>query len=156
MRPPATHPGGNSHIWYGFGRFALEANQALILEFDEPNARLWSVQWLLDPWYENPDLLNRFTGVVGAEAHVDGDGRVRVVFAGRDPGVPNWLDVSGYTRGLFVTRWIWCADGPATRLSVTSLDALRDHLPADTPVVTGDERAAQLQRRRTHLVHRRR
>jgi hypothetical protein len=156
MRPPATNPGGNSHIWYGFGRFALEDDQALILEFDEPDARLWSVQWLLDPWYENPDLLNRLTGITGAQAHVDGDGRVRVVFAGRDPGVPNWLDVGGYRRGLFVTRWIWCERGPPTSLSVVSSSELRARLPADTPVVTPEQRAAQLLRRRTHFVHRRR
>jgi hypothetical protein len=156
MRPPATNPGGNSHIWYGFGRFALRDDQALILEFDAPDARLWSVQWLLDPWYENPDLLNRPTGITGAEAHVDGDGRVRVVFAARDPGAPNWLDVGGYERGLFVTRWIWCEHGPPTSLSVVSSSELRARLPADTPVVTPEQRAAQLLRRRTHFVHRRR
>jgi hypothetical protein len=156
MRPPATNPGGNRHIWYGFGRFELGGAQALVLEFEKPDARLWSVQWLLDPWYENPDLLNRRTGITGAEAHVDADGRVRVVFAALDPGVPNWLDVSGYPRGLFVTRWIWCEQGPPTSLAVVPIDQLRDQLPADTPVVTEEQRTAQLLRRRTHLVHRRR
>jgi hypothetical protein len=156
LRPPAPHKGGNSHIWYGFGRFELQPREALVLEFEEPAARLWSVQWLLDPWYENPDLLHRLTGVTGAEAHVNGDGRVRIVFAGEDPGVANWLDVSGYPRGLFVTRWIWCAEGPETQLSVTPLDRLRDRLPADTPVINPEQRAQQIARRRTHFVHRRR
>jgi hypothetical protein len=153
---PAPHRGGNSHIWYGFGRFALKDDEALILEFAKPDARLWSVQWLTDPWYENPDLLQRLTGVVGAEAHVDADGRVRIVFAAEDPGVPNWLDVSGYPSGLFVTRWIWCAAGPETRLSVVPLVELRDRLPPDTPTVTAEQRAAQIARRRKHFVHRRR
>jgi hypothetical protein len=156
LRPPAPHKGGNSHIWYGFGRFELQAGEALILEFEKPAARLWSVQWLLDPWYENPDLLHRLTGITGAEAYVDGDGRVRIVFAAEDPGVPNWLDVSGYPRGLFVTRWIWCAEGPETRLTVAPLSRLRDHLPADTPTTDPEHRAAQVARRRAHFVHRRR
>jgi hypothetical protein len=156
LRPPAPHAGGNSHIWYGFGRFALEEHEALVLEFDEPKARLWSVQWLLDPWYESPDLLTRVTGIVGSEAHVDSDGRIRIVFAGRDPGAPNWLDVSGYPRGLFVTRWIWCAEGPQTRLSVVPFAGLRSRLASDTPAVTPEQRAARLRRRRTHFVHRRR
>jgi hypothetical protein len=156
LRPPAPHKGGNSHIWYGFGRFELADGEALILEFDEPAARLWSVQWLLDPWYESPDLLHRLTGVTGAEAQVDRDGKVRIVFAAADPGVPNWLDVSGYPRGLFVTRWIWCAEGPETRLSVVPVGELRSRLPADAPSVNPEQRAAQVARRRTHLVHRRR
>jgi hypothetical protein len=156
LPPPAPHKGGNSHIWYGFGRFELEDDEALILEFDKPAARLWSVQWLLDPWYENPELLHRLTGVTGAEAHVDRDGKVRIVFSATDPGIPNWLDVSGYRRGLFVTRWIWCAEGPETRLAVAPLARLGDHLPADTPTINPEQRAARIARRRTHFVHRRR
>jgi len=96
------------------------------------------------------------TGIVGSEAHVDGDGKVRIVFAGRDPGVRNWLNVSGYPRGLFVTRWIWCDEGPQTRLSVVPVARLRSFLAPDTPQVTPEQRAAQLRRRRTHFVHRRR
>jgi len=156
MRPPAPQTGGNSHIWYGFGRFSLQPDEALVLEFEEPEARLWSVQWLLSPWYENPDILNRITGIPGREAHVDADGRVRIVFAERDPGVPNWLDVSGYPQGLFVTRWIWCEQGPPTRLSVVPSADLRSHLPPATPTITPQQRAAQRARRRAHLVHRRR
>jgi len=95
MRPPAPNRGGNKHIWYGFGRYGLDEGEALVLEFARPEARLWSVQWLLDPWYENPDLLTQLTGITGDEAHLDNDGRVRIVFAARDPGVRNWLDVSG-------------------------------------------------------------
>lgn len=156
LRPPAAHAGGNSHIWYGFGRFALNDDQALILEFDRPAARLWGVQWLLDPWYENPDLLNRLTGITGAEAFINCDGRVRIVFAARDPGIPNWLDVNSYPHGLFVTRWIWCEQGVPTNLSVVPISELSSHLPSDTPHITKEQRAAQLARRRTHYVHRRR
>jgi hypothetical protein len=156
MRPPANFAGGNSHIWYGFGRFALGPGEALILSFDKPAARLWSVQWLTDPWYENPDMSERFSGITSCEAYVNADGKVRIVFAAGDPGVPNWLETSGYPRGLFVTRWIWCHVGPRTELAVVSLSRLRDHFPADTPVVTADERAGQRARRRAHFAHRRR
>ncbi len=156
MKPPAPNKGGNSHIWYGFGRFALADDEALILEFERPEARLWSVQWLTDPWYENPDLLSRLTGITGAEAHVDVDGRVRVVLAGKDPGIGNWLDTGGYPQGLFVTRWIWCEDGPETLLKIVPFAQLRDHLPQSIPEVTGPERRQQISRRRKHFVHRRR
>lgn len=156
MSPPAPNKGGNRHIWYGFGRFSLKPGEALILEFVCPQARLWSVQWLTDPWYENPDLLTRLTGLTGAEAHVDSDGRVRVIFAQEDPRVPNWLDVRDYPSGLFVTRWIWCVDGPSTKLLVVPLSELFEHLPSGTPTVTSEERTKQVSRRRRHFVHRRR
>lgn len=156
LNPPKPMKGGNSHIWYGFGRFALSPEEAMVLSFDKPEARLWSVQWLLDPWYENPDLLGRLTGIVGNEAEVTSDGRVRIVFAAQDPGVRNWLDVSGYPRGLFVTRWIWCEQGPPTGIEVVPFADLRDHLPADTAPFTPEQRAEQRARRRTHFVHRRR
>ena len=156
MKPPATNKGGNSHIWYGFGRFALADDEALVLEFERPEARLWSVQWLTDPWYENPDLLNRLTGITGEEAHVDADGRVRIVFAAHDPGLRNWLDTSGYPQGLFVTRWIWCEAGPEIVLKVVPLSELPDHLPAGTPMLAKGERQLQIARRRRHFVHRRR
>jgi hypothetical protein len=156
IRPPAVNKGGNKHIWYGFGRFALKDDEALILEFARPEARLWSVQWLTDPWYENPDLLTRLTGLTGAEAHIDRDDRVRAVLSAKDPGIANWLDVSGYPNGLFVTRWVWCAEGPDVAVKAIPLADLRDHLPADTPAIGTAERAAQIARRRAHFVHRRR
>jgi hypothetical protein len=156
INPPAVNKGGNKHIWYGFGRFALHDDEALILEFPRPEARLWSVQWLTDPWYENPDLLTRLTGLPGTEAHVDSDDRVRVVLSARDPGIGNWLDVSGYPSGLFVTRWVWCAEGPGVGLKVVPLTELRNHLPAETPAIDAAQRAAQVARRRAHFVHRRR
>lgn len=156
MKPPATNKGGNANIWYGFGRFALAEGEALVLEFDRPQARLWSVQWLTDPWYENPGLLSRLTGITGDEAHIDADGRVRIVLAGNDPGVRNWLDTSGYPEGLFVTRWIWCEEGPEVGMKMLPLAGLLDHLPAQTPILDKAERQRQVSRRRTHFVHRRR
>ncbi|MGE0385580.1 MAG: DUF1214 domain-containing protein [Gammaproteobacteria bacterium] len=156
LNPPITHPGGNSHIWYGFGRFALAPDEALVLEFDAPQARLWSVQWLTSPWYENPDLVNRQTGLPSGEIHVDADGRVRIVLAGTDPRVPNWLDTSDHGQGYIVTRWIWCEHGPEVTHRVLPLAQLRAHLPAGTPIVAPEARAAQLARRRTHFACRRR
>jgi hypothetical protein len=44
---PASQQGGNRNILYGFGRFALQGSEALIVSFDKPSARLWNIQWLL-------------------------------------------------------------------------------------------------------------
>lgn len=156
MRAPSTVRGGNSHIWYGFGRFELEDDQALLMEFDRPQARLWGVQWQRSGWFENADFYNRMTSLPGGEAHVDSDGRVRVVFSAIDAGAPNWLDTAGYKSGLFLMRWIWCERAPPVSLCVAPLAQLRGRLPRDTPVITRERRAKDLARRRSHFACRRR
>jgi hypothetical protein len=156
VSPPSAHAAGNKNIQYGFGRFELDDDQALLLEFARPDARLWSVQWLTDPWYENPDLANRATSVSGRHAHVGTDGIVRVVVTGSDPGVPNWLDVTGHSRGVLVVRWIWCRSGSEVSSRVVDIDEVRAALPPDTPTVTPADRAAEQARRRGHFASRRR
>jgi hypothetical protein len=41
-----------------------------------------------------------------ASAVPDAAGRVRVVIAGSDPGVPNWLDTAGHRRGCIIARQV--------------------------------------------------
>jgi hypothetical protein len=149
ISPPGSQLGGNKNIQYGFGRFELEPGQALVIEFARPDARLWSVQWLTDPWYENPDLANRSTSVNGRDAHVGVDGIVRVVVSAADPGVPNWLDVGGYTRGVLMMRWIWCAAGTDIATHVVDVETVREMLPPE-------QRRAEQARRRSHFAGRRR
>jgi len=153
ISPPGNQLGGNKNIQYGFGRFELAADQALVIEFARPDARLWSVQWLTDPWYESPDLANRSTSVSG-RLHVGPDGIVRVVVSATDPGVPNWLDVTGYSRGVLMMRWIWCKAGSDISTKVVDLAALRNVVPADTPIVTPDQRRVEQARRRSHFASR--
>jgi len=153
---PARQPAGNRHIWYGFGKFSLGRGKALILEFEAPVARMWSVQWLTSPWYESAGLADRLTGLFGSDAVIDSDGKVRIIFSGEDPGVPNWLDTSGYGEGIFVTRWLWCDDGPVPTTKVVPIADLDACLPPDTVRMTGVERRQQIARRRAHFARRRR
>jgi hypothetical protein len=154
---PTRQSFGNSNIAYGFGRFDLAPGECLVLEFAEPSARLWGVQWLTSPWYENPDQLNRFTSVGGRQAFVNADGAVRIVLSASDPGAPNWLDIAGYGEGVIASRWIWTADdGPLITARVVASDEVRSALPPDTPVVDPAARAALQARRRAHFATRRR
>jgi hypothetical protein len=147
-RRPGT--GGNSNIWYGMGSFDLDDDDALLLEFRAPKARAWAIQWCTEPWYENADMANRVTSLTGNDAHVDDDGIVRIVVCAEDPGVENWLDVTGYRTGVIVLRWIWCDEGEDVTSRVVRRDALRDALPASSPHVSRDERAV----RRANLARR--
>jgi len=154
---PTRQDAGNRNIAYAFGRFELDASEALVLEFAKPDARLWGVQWLTTPWYENPDLANRSTSVRGDEAFVNDDGMVRVVVSATDPGSPNWLDVGGYREGVLAARYIWIADdGPGIHCTVLATDEVAGYLPSDTPKVDADARIDEQARRRSNLARRRR
>jgi hypothetical protein len=129
----------------------------MVMEFDRPDARLWGIQWLTLPWYENPDVVNRFTSIVGPEAFVNEDGRVRVVISASDPGSPNWLETGEHSVGVIAARWIWVADdGPEIESTIVPLARVRDHLPPDTPVVDESARAVAQARRRACFARRRR
>ena len=75
----------------------------------------------------------------GHQAHVDADGRVRVVVAHVDPGVPNWLDTEGRPIGMVVYRYVGAAheaaaDAPGSCPSPSCARAL----PADHPAIDAD------------------
>ena len=53
------------------------------------------------------------------------DGRVRVVVAHEDPGLPNWLETAGHDRGTMCWRWIHAQSHPQPIATVVPLAALR-------------------------------
>ncbi len=154
LGPPLSVPGGSSDIFYGGGRFELEADEALLIELEPPDARYWSLQWYTPSWFESPDFANRQSSLNGAQTHVDSDGRVRIVLSSRDPGIQNWIDVAGHRRGMITYRWIWSNTQPAPTAKVVALDELREHLPGDTPIFGDAERRRQIEVRRRHVERR--
>jgi MYXO-CTERM domain-containing protein len=70
--------------------------------------------------------------------------------AHEDPGVPNWLDISGHPDGGIFMRWQSPAedeypDKPTVKL--VAFDEILANLPDGHPTVTPEERAAVLQER---------
>jgi hypothetical protein len=135
--------------------FQLDADEALIIETELPAKRpYWNIQ-LNDPYFNALEYVYRLSSLNGHTAAISSDGRFRAVIALEDPGVPNWLDPAGYTEGGIYGRWYDCDSEPTPTIKRVKLAELRDHLPADTPVVTSEERAEQL-RRRVRACQRRR
>ncbi|HJO24840.1 MAG: DUF1214 domain-containing protein [Myxococcota bacterium] len=151
---PAIHmTGGADDIRYGNDLYRVAPDQALILETEPPLARYWSFQ-LCSLWFETLDYTNRQTSLNGQQIHVDSDGRVRVVIAHRDPGIPNWLDAAGHPEGMIQYRWIWSQSSPHPSVHTVPLAELRDALPADTPRVTPDQRRRDIAGRQEHIARR--
>ena len=148
FRPPDDDAkGGLRGQAYGMGGFRCEPDEALVVEFAPPACRHWSVS--LASWcWESIDFATRQTSLNGHQARLDADGVFRAVVAHQDPGVPNWLDTAGHRQGTLAARFLLAAAAPEVRFRVVALPDVRSVLPADTPRVAPQERAASLARRR--------
>ncbi|MGI9590240.1 MAG: DUF1214 domain-containing protein [Myxococcota bacterium] len=146
--PAQPMPGGADNILYGACLWELADDEALLLEVEEPDADYWSFVTHTLTWLESGDFDQRQTSLNGQQTHVDPDGRVRLVVAHEDPGVPNWLDTEGRRRGMLIYRWVWARSAPIPAAQLVKRDAVRELLPADHPVVTPEERRCGLAGRR--------
>jgi hypothetical protein len=145
--PPRTPAGGAPSIAYGAGCWDLGPDDALVIEHDAPDAHYWN--WSIHQlhWFDSGAWDQRLMSCNGSQAHVDRDGKVRVVIAHRDPGVPNWLDTEGQPIGMAVYRYVGARTKPVPTARVVHLDAVGDAVPDDHPAVTPAERRDQLARR---------
>ena len=135
--------------------FQLDDGEALIIETELPERRpYWNIQ-LNDPYFNALEYVYRLSSTNGHFAKISSDGRFRAVIALEDPGTPNWLDPAGFKEGGIYGRWFDCDSEPLPTIKRVKLAELRDHLPADTPAVTPQERAEEL-RRRVRACQRRR
>jgi hypothetical protein len=133
---------------YYEGAYELAADEALIIEAKVPDrVKYWSLI-LTNDLYETTDWVNNQASLNDAQAHVDGDGWFRAVVSARDPGVPNWLDTSGYPSGAIQGRWFEASSAPTPAVKKLKVDAVRSALPADTPRVTPAARESAIRARR--------
>jgi hypothetical protein len=153
---PAPIGGALSRQIYIPAVFEFEADEALIIETELPEVRpYWNFQ-LNDPYYNALEYVYRLSSTNGHFAKVSSDGKFRAVISLEDPGVPNWLDPAGFQQGTIYGRWYDCDSCPTPTLKRVKFAELRDHLPADTPTVSPQERAAELQERVRGCQRRRR
>lgn len=152
------HELGNGGSWpqaYYECVYELAPDEALILETELPEKHhYWNVQ-VVDALWNQVELVHRQSSLNGHQAVLDADGRFRAVLSLEDPGVPNWLDAGGHTRGMLIGRWYRCSSHPTPTLTKVKLADVRRHLPA-TPLVTAEQRMAQLRERRIGAQLRRR
>jgi hypothetical protein len=148
-------PGAFEGTSYFPGHFRCKPDEAVIIEAEDPGTSYWNVA-LYQMQFENLDWWSRASSYNCAQVHTDADGKVRFVAAWKDPGVPNWFDVSGRVLNLIAFRfWRASRDPMKPRLKTVPLTEVRSHLPADTPVITREKRHALLERRLISVYRRR-
>ena len=114
---------GDPSTSYNYSYWELKEDEALVIEFAPPACEYWNLQ-IGNHWLESLDYFHRDTHVNQDTAVLQEDGSVRIVVAGRDPGVPNWLDTAGHTRGGLALRWVGAAHVPETHCQVLSLQSV--------------------------------
>jgi hypothetical protein len=138
---------------YGNGWFKLAPGEALLIELDDPDALLWSFQ-LGNYWWESLDFVNHAASLNGQQAVPSSDGRYRLVVSLEDPAVPNWLDPVGHPEGMILYRFQRARKAPVPATKIVPLRELRANLPSDTPMVSAEERRAEIAQRRAHAARR--
>jgi hypothetical protein len=84
-------------------------------------------------WYISLDYINHQTSLTADQARTDPDGMLRFVLSDTDPGVANWLELTGRSRGYVQIRWqrltreLGPGDGP--RAEVVPVASLPSRLP---------------------------
>jgi hypothetical protein len=85
--------------------FDIAEDEALVVEFMPPECEYWMIA-LHNHWMETLDYVHHQATLNCHSARLESDGSARFVIAHRDPGVGNWLDTAGHSRGTVGVRWV--------------------------------------------------
>lgn len=153
----ATAGGMATNIYCG-GIFELEADEALVLELHQPVEPVYIGFHLGNMWGESLDFANYQSSLNGLQAHRDPDNVLRYVVSHRDPGIANWVDTTGHPEGYMAVRWAYPVKPkenlPWATAKKVKLAEVLQHLPAETRLITPQERRAQIAIRQEHVQRR--
>ncbi len=135
ITPPRRTPGGLATQFSSAGHFDFEPDQAMIVTVPAAGKDVAPYQGIQlgSLWYISLDYINHQTSLTADQARTSADGRLRFVISERDPGVANWLELTGRTRGYVQIRWqrltrdLAAADGP--QVDVVPFASLPELLP---------------------------
>ena len=119
--------GGDPNIAYYHSHWALDDDEALLIEVTPPQCEYWNFQ-LNNYWMESLDYRYHNIHTNKHLAHYEGDGSVRLVVAHEYPELPNWIDTAGHASGTMCFRWVRAETHPQPQTRVVrlrELDSLR-------------------------------
>ena len=104
MTEPRLTPGGLATQYSSAGHYELADDEALIITVPASDAPYQGFQ-LGSMWYISLDFVNHQTSLTADQARQDPDGMLRFVVSEQNPGVANWLETTGHSRGYLQIRW---------------------------------------------------
>jgi len=135
LTEPRPTPGGLATQFSSVGHYDLADDEAMIVTVPAAGHRVAPYQGIQlgSMWYISLDYINHQTSLTADQARVDQDGMLRFVISEQDPGVRNWLERTGHSRGYVQLRWqrlsrdLTAEDGPSAE--VLKVSELPDRLP---------------------------
>jgi Protein of unknown function (DUF1214) len=132
---PRRTPGGLATQFSSVGHFDLGPDEAMIVTVPAASKDVAPYQGIQlgSMWYISLDYINHQTSLTADQARADADGMLRFVISEQNPGVANWLELTGRTRGYVQIRWqrltrdLTAVDGP--HAEVVPLRSLPARLP---------------------------
>ena len=115
--------GGDPNIAYYHSHWALDADEALLIEVMPPPCEYWNFQ-LNNYWMESLDYRYHDIHTNKHLAEYEADGSVRLVVAHEDPRLRNWIDTAGHMSGTMCFRWVRAESHPEPRTRVVKLGEL--------------------------------
>jgi hypothetical protein len=161
MTPPRSTPGGLVTQFSSAGHFDLAPDQAMIVTVPAagPGVAPYQGIQLGSMWYVSLDYINHQTSLTADQARIDPDGRIRFVITEHDPGLANWLELTGHRRGYVQIRWqrlarpLTAEDGP--RVEVVPAGDLAGRLPyCEQARITPEEYAGKIAGRQAAVARR--
>jgi len=125
--------------------WALQPDEALIVEMDNHDG-FWIFN-MGNVFVGSMDFLHRPVSYTPARTKIGADNVVRFVIAHDDPGVHNWLDTQGFSNSNLTYRNLMSQNPATFRTRLVKRSDLAAELPADTAMVSKEERVQQLQDR---------
>jgi hypothetical protein len=132
LTAPRLTPGGLATQYSSVGHYDITSDQAIVITLPVSDAPYLGFQ-LGSFWYISLDYINHQTSLNGTQAQADPDGKIRIVVSDKNPGVTNWVETLGHSKGYLQFRWqrvsreLTEADGPT--MEVVDLDAVAGKLP---------------------------
>ncbi|MFN6549340.1 hypothetical protein ACP6C7_04935 [Mycolicibacterium septicum] len=132
LTAPRLTPGGLATQYSSVGHYDLSPDQAIVITLPVSDAPYLGFQ-LGSLWYISLDYINHQTSLNGTQAQVDPDGKIRIVVSDSNPGVTNWCETLGHTKGYLQFRWqrvsreLTEADGPT--IEIVDVDQIASVLP---------------------------
>jgi hypothetical protein len=161
MTAPRPTPGGLATQFSSAGHFDLGDDQAMLVTVPaaaKSTAPYQGIQ-LGSLWYISLDYVSHQTSLTADQARIDPDGMMRFVISEANPGVANWLELTGHRRGYVQIRWqrlsrdLGPGDGP--QVEVVPVAGLPGLLPFyEQAQVTPEEHAERIAARQSAVAAR--
>jgi hypothetical protein len=128
-------------------KWRVAHDEALVVEWTPTPARFWLVE-LDNVWAATVDYRWRLSNLNAEQAAYEEDGSVRMILSHVDPGVPNWLDLSGWSEGALNIRMLLCTEAPTFATRLVKVPDLGSSLPVGARRLDEAGRREQLRLRK--------